>query len=218
VFEADEKHGTWRAARTLAGTGPLDFFETGGVSCPTTGNCVATGIATTESGSRIIEHAVVVREINGSWGKARELPGSAALNTGGDAAVLSVSCASPGNCAVGGWYTDKAGHEQAMVADESAVTATGLTLSTATVKFGHEQAERVSVRVGPRTGGIPGGKVAVKSGTAMLCVMTLSGGRGSCGLAAKGLKPGSYQLIASYGGSQTYAGSASAAKTLTVTR
>jgi hypothetical protein len=167
---------------------------------------------------RAIEHAVVVREINGSWGKARELPGSAALNTGGDAAVLSVSCASPGNCAAGGWYTDKAGREQAMVADESAVTATGLTLSAARVKFGHEQAEKISVRVSPRTGGTAGGKVTVKSGTATLCVMTLSGGKGSCTLAAKALKPASYQLIASYGGSQTYHGSRSTAKTLTITK
>jgi hypothetical protein len=186
------------------------------VSCPAAGNCVATGIATTESGSRVIEHAVVAREINGSWGKARELPGSAALNIGGEAAVLSVSCASPGNCAAGGWYTDKAGRGQAMVADESAVTATGLTLSAAKVKFGHEQAEKISVKVGPRTGGTPGGKVTVKSGTATLRVMTLAGGKGSCGLAAKALKPGSYQLIASYGGSQTYAGSQSGGMTLTV--
>jgi len=218
VFEADEKNGTWQAARTLAGTGTLDFFETGAVSCPTAGNCVATGIATTESGLRVIEHAVVVREINGSWGKARELPGSAALNTGGDAAVLSVSCASPGNCAAGGWYTDKADREQAMVADESAVTATGLTLSAAKVKFGHEQAEKISVKVSPRTGGTPGGRVTVTANQHTACVITLAGGKGACTLAARKLSPGSYGLTGHYAGDGAYDGSASAAKNLTITR
>ena len=218
MFEADEKNGTWRAARTLAGAGTLDFFETGAVSCPAAGNCVATGIATTESGSRVIEHAVVVREINGSWGKARELPGSAALNTGGDAAVLSVSCASPGNCAAGGWYTDKAGREQAMVADESAVTTTGLTLSAAKVRFGHEQAEKISAKVRPRAGGTPGGKVTVTANQHAACVITLAGGKGSCTLTAKKLRPGSYRLTGSYSGDRTYDGSADPGETLTVTR
>ena len=218
MFEADEKNGTWQAARTLAGTGTLDFFETGAVSCPAAGNCVATGIATTESGLRVIEHAVVVREINGSRGKALELPGSAALNTGGDAAVLSVSCASAGNCAAGGWYTDKAGREQAMVADESAVTATGLALSAAKVKFGHEQAERLTVKVTSRTGGTPGGKVTVTAGEATVCVFTLSHGKGTCTLPARKLPPGTYHLTAKYGGSQVYAGSVAPRKTLTVTK
>jgi len=39
----------------------------------------------------------------GSWGKAVEVPGLAALNTGGDAAVTSVSCPSAGDCAAGGY-------------------------------------------------------------------------------------------------------------------
>jgi len=37
----------------------------------------------------------------GTWGTAQEVPGSAALNTGGNAEVTSVSCASVGNCAAG---------------------------------------------------------------------------------------------------------------------
>ena len=41
----------------------------------------------------------------GSWGQAVEVPGLAALNTGGQANVNSVSCASAGNCAAGGYYT-----------------------------------------------------------------------------------------------------------------
>jgi hypothetical protein len=218
VFAADEKNGTWQAARTLVGAGGLSFFETGAVSCATAGNCVATGIATTESGLRVIEHAVVVQEVNGGWGRARELPGSAALNRGGDAAVLTASCASPGNCAVGGWYTDKAGKEQAMVSDESSMTAISLSLSAAKARFGHEQTEKISVKVTARTGGTPGGKVTVTANQRTACVITLAGGKGSCTLSARKLSPGSYQLTGHYAGDGTFGGSASAAKTLTVTR
>ena len=38
-----------------------------------------------------------------NWGTAVEVPGTAALNTG-DAKVTTVSCASAGNCAAGGYY------------------------------------------------------------------------------------------------------------------
>jgi hypothetical protein len=44
----------------------------------------------------------VADEANGSWGNAIEVPGSAALNTGGGAQIISVSCPSAGNCAAGG--------------------------------------------------------------------------------------------------------------------
>jgi hypothetical protein len=55
-----------------------------------------------------------------SWGRVIEVPGLGALNTGkgGSAEVSAVSCASPGNCAAGGYYTDKHGHGQGFVAGE----------------------------------------------------------------------------------------------------
>ena len=43
------------------------------------------------------------------WGTAIEVPGLGALNTGGNAKVNSVSCASAGNCAAGGNYSEAAG-------------------------------------------------------------------------------------------------------------
>jgi hypothetical protein len=46
------------------------------------------------------------------------VPGSGALNFGGLANADSVSCASMGNCAVGGSYTDGGGRAQAFVASE----------------------------------------------------------------------------------------------------
>jgi|GEM_PF-1455511 len=54
----------------------------------------------------------------GSWGRAIEVPGLGALNKGGGAGVTSVSCASAGNCSVGGGYTDRRGHQQGFVAVE----------------------------------------------------------------------------------------------------
>ena len=57
-------------------------------------------------------------ERNGRWGTAIEVPGLGALNTGGYAEVNSVSCASAGNCAAGGDYTDRHGDQQGFVAVE----------------------------------------------------------------------------------------------------
>jgi hypothetical protein len=46
------------------------------------------------------------------------VPGTAVLNTGGDAGDLSVSCASAGNCGATGVYSDAACRGQAFVANE----------------------------------------------------------------------------------------------------
>ena len=53
--------------------------------------------------------------VSGTWGTAKEVPGTARLNIGQNAAVLSVSCATPGNCSAGGYYRDSANHVQAFV-------------------------------------------------------------------------------------------------------
>src|SRR5262249_8392473 len=57
----------------------------------------------------------VVRETGGHWLKAIEVPGTAALNAGGNAQVTWVSCASAGNCAAGGSYQGRPGAQQALV-------------------------------------------------------------------------------------------------------
>ena len=54
----------------------------------------------------------------GTWGTAMEVPGLAALNKGGAAAITSVSCPRAGACSAGGGYTDASGHRQAFVAME----------------------------------------------------------------------------------------------------
>lgn len=54
----------------------------------------------------------------GTWRNAIEVPGVGSLNTGGDARITSVSCATAGSCAVGGSYTDGAGRAQAFVVSQ----------------------------------------------------------------------------------------------------
>jgi len=97
-------------------------------------------------------------------------------------------------------------------------TTTTLALSAAKVRFGHEQAERLSVQVGSHVMGIITGKVIVAAASTTLCVITLDSAKGSCTLHARSLRPGTYQLTASYRGAALYARSISAEKTLTVTR
>ena len=54
-----------------------------------------------------------------AWGQAIEVPGTDALNTGGNADLTSVSCSSTGNCSGGGSYIDDNGLQQAFVDDET---------------------------------------------------------------------------------------------------
>ena len=59
------------------------------------------------------QRAYVVDETGGTWGKAKFVVGTSALPGG---AVVSVSCASPGNCAAGGYYGT--GSSQAFIVNE----------------------------------------------------------------------------------------------------
>jgi hypothetical protein len=118
AFVVSEKNGTWRKAIEAPGTAALN---TGGkaainsVSCASAGNCSAGGSYTDNSGHA---QAFVTSKVNGTWGTAHEVPGTAALNQGGNAGIFSVSCASAGNCSAGGSYTDSSGHVQAFVAGQ----------------------------------------------------------------------------------------------------
>jgi hypothetical protein len=56
----------------------------------------------------------------GTWRQPIEAPGLAKLNAGGDAIVRSLSCASPGNCVAGGFYSDKLKRQRAFVITQSA--------------------------------------------------------------------------------------------------
>src|SRR5258706_487103 len=94
--------GTWRTAIEVPGSGALNKggnAEVFSVSCASAGNCAAGGAYSDGSGHA---QAFAVSERHGTWGTARQVPRSGALNKGGDAVVFSVSCASAGFCAAGG--------------------------------------------------------------------------------------------------------------------
>ena len=122
AFVVAESNGRWGRAKEVPGIAALNAgagAELIALSCASVGNCSAGGWYTDSS---INEQAFVVTERNGVWGKAKEVPGSAALNAGGDAGIDAVSCASAGNCSAGGSYRDSSGHDQAFVVTESSGT------------------------------------------------------------------------------------------------
>ena len=100
-----------------------------------------------------------------------------------------------------------------------ATSKTALKLSNARVIYGDEQVLQLSVTVSPQySGTTPTGTVTVKESTTTLCVIKLSSGKGSCTLPGEKLNAGTYQLVATYGGSTDFDGSASAKETLTVAK
>src|SRR5262249_7189252 len=119
VFVVSQRNGTWNNAIKIPGSGILNaggFADIKTVSCRSAGNCAAGGTYTDGAGHF---QAFVVSETNGTWGRAIEVPGLAALNTSGAAGVSPVSCATAGNCAAVGTYKDDAGHFQAFVVSQT---------------------------------------------------------------------------------------------------
>src|SRR5215469_7805430 len=119
AFVVEEAGGSWGSVQRVPGSSALsagEFSEILSVSCASAGNCAAGGWYADPSGHM---QAFVVEEAGGLWGTAQPVPGSVALNVGGEAEVLSVSCASAGNCAAGGWFMDSSNRQQAFVVEEA---------------------------------------------------------------------------------------------------
>src|SRR6266516_248055 len=118
AFVVSQVNGTWRTARKVPGTAALNQTgnaEVNSVSCASAGNCSVGGYY--KDGSWHYQ-AFVVSQVNGTWRTARKVPGTAALNQGGNAWIGSVSCASAGNCSAGGSYGDGSGHTQVFVVSQ----------------------------------------------------------------------------------------------------
>ncbi len=117
-FVAAERHGRWEKAIEVPGLGALNaggYAEVTSVSCASPGSCAAGG---NYRDRQYHDQGFVAAERHGRWGKAIEVPGLGVLNTGGNAYVSEVSCASPGSCAAGGGYGDRQYHDQGFVAAE----------------------------------------------------------------------------------------------------
>jgi hypothetical protein len=117
-FVLAEVHGTWETARPVPGLAATSApSAVTSVSCPVPGACGIGGYYADKSGHR---QAFVADEVNGTWRQAQPVPGTAALNAGGDASVTSVSCPAARACAAAGTYRPKKGPGQLFVVSESA--------------------------------------------------------------------------------------------------
>ena len=93
-----------------------------------------------------------------------------------------------------------------------------VTMSAATVVYGKEQGERLSVAVTPDHAGTPTGRVIVKSGSVTICQIALAAGKGGCSLGATQLAVGTAKITVSYGGDANFVGSASRTVTLGIAK
>ena len=117
-YVASDINGVWAPAIEVPGLGALNqggSADMRQLSCGSAGNCSVAGDYTDSDGHR---QGFVASEKNTAWGPAIEVPGLGALNQGGIAGAMSVSCASAGNCTTGGFYTDGSFAEQGFVASE----------------------------------------------------------------------------------------------------
>ncbi len=118
AFVVNEVHGHWTRAKVLPGTTALShgyLAQSGGVSCPSVGNCAVVGSFGTYAHDY---QAFVASEVRGVWSNAVEAPGAASLNTGGSANLGPLACPSVGNCSAGGSYKSSATGFQAFVISE----------------------------------------------------------------------------------------------------
>lgn len=118
-YAATETNGTWHSAATL-GTSSLGTSDVGitAISCAAPGDCDVSG-GLTLSGN--VGQVAVATETGGIWGALKKLPGYGSLSHSAGEAT-SVSCAAPGDCATGGWYTDASNFLEVFVADQTGGT------------------------------------------------------------------------------------------------
>src|SRR5260370_586839 len=119
AFVVSQTPGTWHPPIEVPGTpapNPAGSAPNTPVSCAAAGNCSAGGFYPPRSGR---QQAFAVSQTGGPWHPAIEVPGTAALNQGGNAIITSVSCAAAGNCSAGGSYVDSSFREQAFVVSQA---------------------------------------------------------------------------------------------------
>src|SRR5271170_778140 len=113
AFGAVARADSWGKAIEVPGLARLSAGHGGtliAVSCSSPGNCAATGNYADRLGHL---QAYVVSEKNGSWDKAIQVPGVAALSgASGGSGVDAVSCGPAGNCAAGGSYVNGSRHRR----------------------------------------------------------------------------------------------------------
>jgi hypothetical protein len=118
-FAVSLVNGTWGTARTIPGLAALNTdgdSQLNTVSCTSAGSCSAGGDYDDAVDG---DQAFVVSQVDGVWGTATALPGLAALNTGNDAVVSSISCTTSGYCTAVGYYETVGEKYQGFVATQT---------------------------------------------------------------------------------------------------
>jgi hypothetical protein len=114
-FSVAEANGTWGKAKKIPlGARAADSFIDA-VACPSPGNCSAGGLFFAPGSTEVF----TVEEKNSRWGTSKEIPGSVALNRGGDAEVSTIACGAPGDCTAGGYYSPVHNRYQPFIATET---------------------------------------------------------------------------------------------------
>lgn len=101
-YVVSQVRGTWGKAVPIPGLKPMNTggqATINGLACGWAGDCVVGGTYTDLGGDRF---TFLASQVSGTWGHAEQVPGMAAIATGGDGEVDAVSCSSAGNCAAGG--------------------------------------------------------------------------------------------------------------------
>jgi len=117
-----ETAGKWgagiEASLPANATTQNQFVRLVSVSCASAGNCSAVGDY--EDGSSSPTEGLLLTETAGSWGTGVEavLPANAATPNEG-ASVVSISCASAGNCSAAGFYFDSSHVERGLLLTET---------------------------------------------------------------------------------------------------
>jgi hypothetical protein len=98
-----------------------------------------------------------------------------------------------------------------------ALTTTTMKLSRSSVTLGSESKERVTVTIAANARGVQvNGTVVVRVSGRTLCVISVHSGRGTCTLASRQLRAGTYQVVAVFRGSESLGESTSRTVTLRV--
>jgi hypothetical protein len=200
-FVADESGGTWGSAQAVSGLATLNVGGAAivtSVSCAAPGDCDAVGGYSDTANS---SQAFYVDEVNGAWGSATEVPGTAALNAAGSAISLTTSCSTYGNCTEGGSYADGSGNLQAFAVSETFVkTDNKIHVSvTQTTKVVDKKVTETALKLSASGLGSATGSVVFSSNKGSLCTASIAHGSAKCS-SSKRFAKGSLTVTAKYAG------------------
>lgn len=124
AFAVNEVNGAWQRTHPLAGVTGRENVNALGADWAITVSCApATTRAAREAGLNCLavgsdrthghQQGFVAQARHGSWGAGQLVDGLARLGGTRPSQVNAVSCAAPGACAIGGYYTDGNGRREA---------------------------------------------------------------------------------------------------------